>query len=145
MKKLVSLALAAVLLVTMSFMQTASAVGKEKSKTTVAQTVSGSISPQMTYINYCLVGFDVSLLSADVAGTIQAYSGVTSVKIKLELQKLSSGVYSTVKTWEETTPGTFGNLEGSAVISPFSTYRLKATFTAYAGSNSETAVYYEYE
>lgn len=37
-----------------------------------------------------------------------------------------------------------GELEGSANISPLSTYRLKATYTAYTSSDSESLTAYRY-
>ena len=64
----------------------------------------------------------------------------TTVKIKLELQKKSGGTYSTIKTWQDSRTGTSIGLEGSKVINPLSSYRLKVTFTA----GSETVTYYDY-
>ncbi|MBR4726586.1 MAG: hypothetical protein IK080_01720 [Clostridia bacterium] len=87
---------------------------------------------------------NVGTLSASVKATIKGESNVTSVKIQLELQKLSGGSYSTVKTWSETFSGRSGALEKSRVTSPFSTYRLKATVTAYASGTSESRTLYAY-
>ena len=83
-------------------------------------------------------------LSTTVFATVEGISGVTSVKIQLELQKLSGGSYSTVKTWSETFSGRSGSLEKSKLTSPLSTYRLKATVTAYASSSSESKTIYAY-
>ena len=87
---------------------------------------------------------NVGTLSASVKATIKGESNVTSVKIQLELQKLSGGSYSMVKTWSETFSGRSGALEKSRVTSPFSTYRLKATVTAYASGTSESRTLYAY-
>ena len=72
-------------------------------------------------------------------------SSVTKVKIKMELQKLSDGVYSTVETWEQTFNSKSASMEESKITNPLSTYRLKTTFTAYTSSTSETRVYYAYD
>ncbi len=85
------------------------------------------------------VSFRISGITAKCAATLGAqYS--TSLKIKMELQKKSSGTYSTVKTWTKSATGTGTGLEGTKTINPLSTYRLKTTFTA----GSETAVFYKY-
>lgn len=60
----------------------------------------------------------------------------------MELQKLSSGEYSTVETWEQSFSGRSVSMEESKLTNPLSTYRLKETFTAYSGSNSETKTLY---
>jgi len=82
---------------------------------------------------------NISGLTANCAAQMTAkYS--TSLKIKMELQKQSSGSYSTVKTWSKSATGIGISLEGSKVINPLSTYRLKVTYTA----GSETHVTYKY-
>lgn len=63
-----------------------------------------------------------------------------SMTIKMELQKLQSGSYSTVKTWTESKTGTSLSVTKTKLINVLSTYRLKATFTA----GSETVTAYAY-
>ena len=87
---------------------------------------------------------DQGALSTTVRASIEGESNVTSVKIQLELQKLSDGSYSTIKTWSETFTGRSGSLEKSKLTSPLSTYRLKATVTAYASGTSESRTIYAY-
>lgn len=103
------------------------------------------VQPKTTYIStYGAViahGAVTTTVSADMTGT----SSVTKVKIKMELQKLSSGSYSTVETWSQTFTGRSGIMEETKITNPFSTYRLKATFTAYTSSTSETRTAYVYE
>ena len=83
--------------------------------------------------------FTISGLTAECGAQMTAkYS--TSLKIKMELQKKSSGTYSTVKTWNKTSTGVVIGVEGSKIINPLSTYRLKVTYTA----GSETHVTYKY-
>lgn len=100
---------------------------------------------KLTYIDSYNGTIDHQTLSTTVTAKIYGKSGVSSVKIKMELQKLSSGTYSTVETWEQTFAGSIGSMEESKITNPFSTYRLKATFTAYSGSASETKTLYIYE
>lgn len=97
---------------------------------------------KLTYIENYSGNIDKGLLSTTVSASITGKSNVTSVKIKLELQKLSGGSYSTVETWEQSFSGRSGSMEESKLTNPLSTYRLKATFTAYSGSNSETKTLY---
>lgn len=71
------------------------------------------------------------------AGLGAKYS--TNLSITMELQKLSSGSYSTIKTWSKTDPNTTSIIiEGTRLINVLSTYRLKTTFTA----GNETIVVY---
>lgn len=71
------------------------------------------------------------------AGLSAMYS--TNLSITMELQKLSSGSYSTIKTWSKTDPNTTSIIiEGTRLINLLSTYRLKTTFTA----GNETVVVY---
>ncbi len=63
-----------------------------------------------------------------------------SLSIKMELQKLKSGAYSTIETWTSNTTGVVLKMEESRLINLLATYRLKVTFTA----GSETIVRYAY-
>ena len=83
--------------------------------------------------------FTISGLTAECCAILTAkYS--TTLKIKMELQKKSSGTYSTVKTWNKSATGVSTGVEGTKIINPLSTYRLKVTYTA----GSETYVAYKY-
>ncbi len=84
-------------------------------------------------------GLHISGITANCMGALSAkYS--TNLSITLELQKLNSGTYSTIKTWTTSKTGTSLELEGSRLINVLSTYRLKTTFTA----GNETVVVYSY-
>ena len=84
-------------------------------------------------------GIYISGLKATCSGRVTAqYS--TTLKIKLELQKKSGGTYSTIQTWSDSRTGYTLALDGSKIINPLSSYRLKATFTA----GNETVVRYDY-
>ena len=97
-----------------------------------------------TYIDSFSGSINHGIIKTTVKTEITGKSSVTSVKIKMELQKLSDGSYSTVETWEQTFSGRTGSLEKSKVTNPLGTYRLKSTVTAYSGSNSESQTFYEY-
>lgn len=100
---------------------------------------------RLTYIDNYDGSISKGLLSTTVSADITGKSGVTKVKIKMELQKLSDGSYSTIETWEQTFNSISGSMNESKLTNPLSTYRLKATFTAYSGSNSESKTLFVYE
>ncbi len=102
-------------------------------------------SEKTTYISQTAGTIEHGAISTTVYGKITGNPSVTSVKIKLELQKLTDGTYSTVETWEQVFSGRTGSLEKSKLTNPFGDYRLKAVFTAYANSSSETITSYYYE
>jgi hypothetical protein len=94
---------------------------------------------RFSVINSTAISFTISGLTAECSSKLTAkYS--TSLHIKMELQKKSNGSYSTVKTWTKSATGIGTTLDGSKVINPLSTYRLKSTFTA----GGETHVMYKY-
>ncbi len=99
-------------------------------------------STKMTYIDLYNATIDKGIISTTVTAKITGKSNVTSIKIKMELQKLTSGTYSTIQTWEQTFSGNTGTMEKSKTTSLLSTYRLKVTFTAYCGTASETKTLY---
>ncbi len=114
------------------------------SASTVAFAETDDSSDSEIELRYSTIGstsiiFDISGLTASFSTKLSAkYS--TSLYIKAELQKKSSGSYSTVKTWTKSYTGTGTTLSGSKVINPLSTYRLKVTFKA----DNETIVRYKY-
>ena len=84
--------------------------------------------------------------SLSISGiTSTSYAKVTSISnnnlhIRLELQKLKSGSYSKIQTWNTSGSGTTLSISKTRLINVLSTYRLKATFTA----GSETVTAYAY-
>lgn len=63
-----------------------------------------------------------------------------SLSIKMELQKIKSGTYTTIETWTSSKTGTIITMSEDRLINILATYRLKVTFTA----GSETIVRYAY-
>lgn len=101
--------------------------------------------PNYTYIGGTRSTFEVNTFSCICYGSVECKANVVKAKVKLQLQKDVDGVWTTVETWEETVNGASCALEETASISPFSTYRLKATFTAYTSTDSESTTRYAYE
>lgn len=83
-------------------------------------------------------GLHISGITANCSAALGAmYS--TNLSITMELQKLSSGSFSTIKTWSKTNPNTTSlGIAETKLINLLSTYRLKTTFTA----GNETVVVY---
>lgn len=98
-----------------------------------------------TYISSHIENITHGAISTTVTAKVTGTTAVTKVKIKMELQKLSSGTYSTIETWSQTFTARTGSMEESKVTNPFGTYRLKVTFTAYTSSTSETRTAYVYD
>ena len=63
-----------------------------------------------------------------------------SLSIKMELQKIKSGTYTTIETWTASKTGTLLTLTETRLINILATYRLKVTFKA----GNETIVRYAY-
>lgn len=99
---------------------------------------------KLKYIQTASASINVGTLSAKVKTNVVGISSVTRIKIKMELQKESSGVYSTVKTWENTYNSNSASMEESKLISLTGNYRLKSTITAYTSTDQETKTIYAY-
>lgn len=97
------------------------------------------ITPYFTTIGVLSYNFDISGVTAKCTASMSAKRS-TNLKIVIELQKLSSGSYSTVDSWKATRTGTSLGLEKSKVINVFSDYRMRVTFTA--GSEVQTRIVY---
>lgn len=63
-----------------------------------------------------------------------------SLSIKMELQKLKSGTYTTIETWNASKTGISLSMSETRLINVLANYRLKVTFKA----GSETLVRYAY-
>lgn len=131
LKKVLSLVLS--LVIVMSVM----CIGFSVSANEPANTSDNEVIYRYQVIGSHTSGIHISGITATcTAGLGAMYS--TNLSIKMELQKLSSGTYSTIKTWSTSKTGTSLDLEGTKLINVLSTYRLKTTFTA----GNETVVVY---
>ena len=92
-----------------------------------------------TTINRVSCTLDISGITAVMSAALTSQTS-TSLCIKMELQKLKSGTYSTIETYTKTGTGRYLDYSASRLINALSTYRLKTTFTA----GSETVVAYAY-
>lgn len=133
LKKISSLLLALLMLASVC------SIGFSAFATDTDTPIDGEIPEEYAVIATAAYSISISGLKAICMGSLTAKTS-SSLTVKLELQKKSSGTYSTVKTWTSSKTGTSVSLEGSKVINPLSSYRLKATFTA----GSETVTYYDY-
>lgn len=82
---------------------------------------------------------ELSGIQAECQATVKANKPMW-LYIQMELQKEKSGIYTTVKTWTNSTSGTILTMTEVRAINILSDYRLKVTFTA----GSETKVIYQY-
>lgn len=97
------------------------------------------IQPYFTVIDHYTCGLHISGISATSTAQLTAGSS-TSLSVKMELQKLKSGVYTTVETWTSSKTGYSISMSEKRMINIFSDYRLKVTFTA----GGETSIAYAY-
>ncbi len=81
----------------------------------------------------------ISGINSTSYATMQT-SRIVSLSIKMELQKLKSGAYSTIETWSTSKTGSAISISEDRLINIFSDYRLKVTFKA----DSETYIAYTY-
>ena len=109
---------------------------------TVSATMQNTGEPKTSFIRSIDASINVGVLNTTVTGQVRGTSSVTSIKIKLELQKKTGTTYSTIKTWEEIFYSDEATKTESKLTSPLNTYRLKATFTVYTSTSSETKVVY---
>ena len=103
----------------------------------IASSVSGG--EKYTNIVVASCSLTISGINSTSKAMLQAKSSM-SISIKMELQKLKSGSYSTIKTWSASKTGSVLSMEETRLINVLATYRLKVTFTA----GSETVVSYAY-
>ncbi|MBQ6164191.1 MAG: hypothetical protein IJK23_06930 [Clostridia bacterium] len=93
------------------------------------------------YVNISSVYCDcyISGITLYASATLNAKSSM-SLSIKIEVQKLKSGEYSTIETWTASKTGVSLSLDDHRTINIFSTYRIKVTFTA----GGESTTLYDY-
>lgn len=97
------------------------------------------IMPLYTTVNSANCSIVISGIKATCSASLTSQKSA-SLKIKMEIQKKKSGVYSTVKTWTKSKTGNAISDSQTRNINILYDYRLKATLTA----GSETIVIYAY-
>lgn len=98
-----------------------------------------AITPYYVNIGKHVGYFEISGIKATCKATLQTGKSM-KLTIKMELQKLKSSTYETIKTWSSSKTGTTLTMSESRNINIFCDYRLKITYTA----GSETVVVYRY-
>ena len=106
---------------------------------------SSVIQPYYEYTSYNKANLDISGGQATCESTISGYSGITTkVTITMYLEKKTLWWWSTQASWT----GTFNSYRG-ALSKNYAvgggTYRVRAVYVAYSGSNSETITGYSVE
>lgn len=96
-------------------------------------------SVQNTNITLNSCQLSISGINSNMSATMKTNTSM-SLSIKMELQKLKSGTYTTIETWNASKTGASLSMSETRLINVLSTYRLKVTFKA----GSETLVRYAY-
>lgn len=99
----------------------------------------GTADPMFNTIGTCSCALYISGVNSSSVATLQT-AVYTNLSIKMELQKLKSGTYTTIETWTKTGSGVSMIFEKDRLINILSTYRLRVTFTA----GNESHVMYAY-
>ena len=105
------------------------------------------ITPYFLYIGDSNCSLDISGRTAHLSARVKGYSGeATKCKVRAELQE-KSGTFSwtTVETWTDQRDGFRASVSETAAVTSGKTYRVKATVTVWAGSQSESRTFYSDE
>ncbi len=95
----------------------------------------GGVSIMWTYISTVLTWMDIDAYGeASMAASMDAYAGVTSIKITSYLQRYSGSGWTPIKSWTQTFSGTYGTWTQTYYVSSGYLYRLRSYFYAYVGT-----------
>ena len=96
------------------------------------------------YVNQTATNLSISTSGeATATGQLIGYSGVTTeVWIFLYLERYSSGSWATVNSWYQSFDSYRGTLQSSTYVSSGYWYRVRASYYAYSGDDSEHIVQY---
>ncbi len=111
-----------------------------------AATTENQVQPRWSYTNLTYVTVKItSDGTATCLADIEGYDGITTkIYIKMTLQKYTFLWWSKVETWETTINDFYGFLSRQTQVGS-GTYRVKAEYTVYSGSNSEQITSYSQE
>ncbi len=142
-KKIISLMLSIVLIFCVSI--AVSAESPVVTPGTLEQTES-DVMPCYEYTNIAATSLSISTNGKATCSTsLNGYNGTTTkIVIKMTLQKDSWLWWSTEETWTTTVNNWYADLTKTATVDS-GTYRVKAEFTVYSGSNSEEITIYSQE
>jgi len=104
------------------------------------------VQPRWSYTNMTYAGLSIApdgkaISAADAEGY---YGTTTKIHIKMTLQKYTLLWWSKVETWEGTFNTYYAAMNETTYVGS-GTYRVKAEFTVYSGSNSEEITMYSQE
>lgn len=101
-----------------------------------------SIQPMYDYTRNYVENLSISNGTASCSATLTGINGTTTkIVIKMTLQKKTLLWWSEVETWSATYNTYNGTLSKTASVKS-GTYRVKAVYTVYSGSNSESITDY---
>lgn len=105
-----------------------------------------TVMPRAVYIAVASIDMQISNGTAYISADLSGHTDVTKVTIKAELQRKKDGSWKTIKTFTKSKNSRVVVMEEEyPVDSETYTYRVKATFTAYSGSSSESRIGYSAE
>lgn len=96
------------------------------------------VQPRYSYTNSTFVSLAITTSgTANCFADLEGYDGITTkIYIKMTLQKYTILWWGKVESWEGTFNDSYGHLTRTAQVGS-GTYRVKAEFIAYSGSNTE--------
>lgn len=101
-----------------------------------------SIQPMYDYTRNYVENLSISNGTASCSATLTGINGTTTkIVIKMTLQKKTLLWWSEVEAWSATYNTYYGTLSKTASVKS-GTYRVKAVYTVYSGSNSESITDY---
>ncbi len=128
-KRILALVVAIVLLFTLSVVS-------------FAESGSTTVQPRYDYTKNYNETLTIANGTASCTASLKGISGTTTkVVIKMTLQKKTLLWWSEVETWSTTSNTYYGTLTKTAAVKS-GTYRVKAVYTVYSGSNSESITDY---
>lgn len=112
--------------------------------TPVEETVIGGIiEPCYEYTSSAIADLSISGGSAEVYGSLMGYSGITDkVSMYLYLQRYENGTWITVASFYESFSYHRGLIEETVNVDKGYLYRVKGSYYAYNGSDSENIIRY---
>lgn len=103
---------------------------------------SSSIMPLMEYISNIDYKFKISNGKAMITARMDGYVAITTkCKVTVELQEKGLLLWDTIKTFSEVENSDFAEVDTTYSVTSGKSYRLKLTFTAWSGTDSETQTF----
>lgn len=108
--------------------------------------VAFAATPRYAYINSSSTNLSISGGTATSIARIRGVSNLTTkVEIFAQLQQYRNNSWDTIESWSGAANSNTIALEKQAVVAKGFKYRLKSTYSVYAGANKEQIVEYSKE